>query len=54
MRGAAVVSVIGLVVAIAALDAGYLTVAPMGFLTFEVFAIVAIILANTPPEEQSS
>lgn len=54
MRGAAVVSVIGLVVGIVALAAGHLTVAPMGFLTFEVFAIVAIILANTPPEEQSS
>ena len=54
MRGAAVASVIGLVVGIAGLAAAYLTVAPMGFLTFELFAIVAIILATTPTEGQSS
>ena len=54
MGGAAIVSVIGLVVAIAALAAGHLTVAPMGFLTFELLAIIAIILATTPPEGQSS
>ena len=54
MRGAAVVSVIGLVVGIASLAAGYLTVAPMGFLIFELLAIVAIILAATPPEGQAS
>jgi hypothetical protein len=54
MRGAIVLSVIGLVVGLAALAAGYLTVAPMGFLTFELLAIIAIILATTPPEGQAS
>ena len=49
-------AVAALIIALVAMFAGYLVVAPLGFLAFELAVILAVVLSTTParsPSDQS-